>query len=128
MASHDSTRLDARFNYSYTYNPSRFGSRSHNYEIVGRDGALNFHVTQGRDGDFYGGLEEHRRVPPRGCDRPPDHVNCRLLGCPCWHDGTSLYASEVLIPRWQMQYPNHDDVFAWLIVEFDRRFKANDAE
>lgn len=115
--------LDRRFNYAYTYNPSYFGSRSHTYELTGREGAIHFHVTEFKPGEWSGSLEEHRRVAPDGVDRPPSQLNCRLLGGPCWHDGTSLYASEVLIPRWHTNFPNHDAVFQWMAREFDDRFR-----
>lgn len=122
------TQFDRRFDFNYSYNPSYFGKKQHTYEVVGRDGAIHFHVTeskQSREGggpEFYGGLEIHYRVAPAYMNRPPSHHNCRLLGGPCWHDGTSLYASEVLIPRWQLDFPNHDEVFRWLTHEFDSRF------
>lgn len=124
--------LDRRFNYNYRYNPSHYGDKQHAYEVIGRDGAIHFHVTESvrAAGDtansklprHYGGLEEHRRTCPDHTNRPPSHHDCRLLGGICWHDGTSLYASEVLIPRWLRDYPNHDAVFGWLIHEFDSRF------
>lgn len=117
------TVLERRLNYSYTYNPSSFGDKSHTYELVGRDGAIHFHVTEAKNGEFYGGIEEHHRTCPTYSDRPPSHTNCRLLGGPCWHDGSSLYASEVLIPMWKLEFPNHDAVFAALVRDYDRVFR-----
>jgi hypothetical protein len=119
--------LDRRFRYQYRYNPSAYGHREHTYEVIGRDGAIHFHVTEpsGEIAAFsepLGGLEYHRRTCPDGENRPPSHHNCPLLGGICWHDGTSLYASEVLIPRWRQAFPNHDAIFGWLIREFDRVF------
>lgn len=125
--------LTRRLNYAYTYNPNHYGDRQHTYELVGRDGAIHFHVTESLRAQHplpshYGGLEEHRRVCPAGDDRPPTHTACRLLGGNCWHDGTSSYASEVLIPRWQLDFPDHDSVFRWLTYEYNSRFLPGDAD
>jgi hypothetical protein len=67
--------------------------------VVGPDGAVDFwffHSTP-----TLGGIEEHRRIPPSYRKDGPDHEQCHLLTGPCWHDGSSLYASEVLIPLYQ---------------------------
>lgn len=125
--------LDRRFRYQYRYNPSYFGRMEHTYELIGRDGAIHFHVSVAAEAapaylaGEYGGLEYHHRTCPAGQNEPPNHHNCPLLGGICWHDGTSLYASETLIPRWKLDYPNHDAIFGWLIAEFDRRFATEAA-
>lgn len=124
--------LDRRFRYAYRYSPS-FSGGEHQYEVIGRDGAIQFHVTKrcavpeitGLP-DYYGGLEFHRRQCPDYENRPPSHHDCRLTGGICWHDGTSLYASETLIPRWQLDFPDHDAIFGWLVTEFDRAFPVAD--
>ena len=51
---------------------------------------------------YFGGLEVHCRQPPayREGDEP-DNSECWLLDGPCWHDGSSLAAEELWIPKWQ---------------------------
>jgi hypothetical protein len=119
--------LDNRFRYQYRYNPTAYGNQEHTYEVTGRDGAIHFHVSVPGDDlspyhDEIGGLEIHRRTCPHDENRPPSHHNCPLLGGICWRDGTSLYATDALIPRWKLDFPNHDAIFGWLIAEFCRCF------
>ena len=46
--------------------------------------------------DCPGGVELHDRSPRsrRGAERGPDHEHCIALRGPCWHDGSSMAASE----------------------------------
>ena len=67
-----------------------------------------------------GGLEAHYRIPPHYMeDQAPSHARCHAIDAPCWHDGTSLYASEVLIPQWRMR-SSEMEVFEFLLSEIDR--------
>ena len=89
-------------------------------------GAMHFHVTDlGEDykhGDRYcGGLETHSRQP-LGADEAPSHEKCWLLGGPCWHDGTSLYAHEKLIPFWLTAPHDHERIFRMLEHEYEGQF------
>lgn len=120
----------AKYDLLYRYVPNRFGWKYHHYQVVGRDGAVHFHVSENMrplmEGlpRFSGGLEAHHRSCPPYRNDPPDHKNCEVLGGNCWHDGTSLYASEVLIPRWERDFPDHDAVFVWLTGEYVQRFDS----
>lgn len=50
----------------------------------------------------FGGLEIHYRKPTGyRQNEPPDNEDCWLLGGPCWHDGSSLAAEEIWIPKWR---------------------------
>lgn len=111
-----------RFSYSLT---RRFGSWRHSYVIEGAPGAIEFHVTENDNEErAYGGLEMHRATPGEK-DGPPDHAMCLSVSFrPCWHDGTSLYADERLIPRWESSGYDRDDTFAMLLSEYNRRFKT----
>jgi hypothetical protein len=117
-----------RVRYEATYS---FGSWLHRYIVVVRQGAIDFHVTEYDPRKFNdqgpsGGLEIHHRSPPYYmADEPPTHDKCAIIGQPCWHDGTSLYASELLIPRWEV---NRDapSVFAWLVNEAVQRFSETE--
>jgi hypothetical protein len=116
----------SRFRHQkYIYN-NRFGSPSHWWEIVGPDGGVHFHVSMTRGYDPSCGLEFHHAARARY--RPsdaPDHINCPLIGEPCWHDGTSLYASESVWPVVQsyLRSGDHENVFRFLEGEYDTHFK-----
>ena len=128
MAAVSHTDRKPRLEYEHRFS-FRFGNPHYIYSLVGAEGAVHFHVTdygeefRKRHGDRYsGGLETHYRSPPdymRG--DAPSQQRCWLLGCPCWHDGTSLYASETLIPRWEMD-KSHEAMQAMLVREYAERF------
>lgn len=118
----------ARFRNEYRYAP-RFGNPEHIWTVTGGRGAIHFHVTDlGKDykhGDRYGGgLEVHSRQPFGNSDDAPSHEKCWLLGGPCWHDGTSLYAQETLIPFWLAAPTDHERIFRLLEREYRERFIA----
>ena len=127
---------DYRFKYEYT---RRFGQGEHTWSAVGAKGAVHLHVTDyGQDHDtrympdrYSGGIEIHYRYPPEYmAKKAPDHDRCCLLNAPCWHDGSSLQASERWIPHWQefQGAPDeHDRMFALLEVEMDSRFESEGA-
>ncbi len=110
--------------HKYTWTP-RFGmSIQHNWEFVGPNGGVNFHVGIMTDKSYDPscGLEFHHLVG----DGAPDHVNCPLTGGRCWHDGTSLYASETVWPVVTvfLSLGNHQAIFDYLegiaSTHFDR--------
>jgi len=77
----------------------------------------------GRALDF----ELHRAIPGDG-DGPPSHGCCSALSDrACWHDGSSTYAIDVLIPRWQMDQENHEAVFRTLVHDYHERFAKGEA-
>lgn len=122
-----------RFKYEYT---NGHGYPKHIWTCIGRHGAMHFHVTdfgeKGPDGQrrherYSGGLETHYRAPPDYmAEQVPSQDKCWLLGGPCWHDGTSLYASENLIPFWLFDPHDHDRVFQRLAREYENRFEPKD--
>jgi hypothetical protein len=77
--------------------------------VVGPLGAVDFHCTNMetlrrirdstgmRDLWRSGGVEYHHRAAPDYM-KEQSHEHCWILGGPCWHDGTSLWASEHWIP------------------------------
>lgn len=77
------------------------GLGAHRWYLDGRDGTVEIWARpyQGSDGDvaISCGAERHSAQPFK--DTPPDHPQCYALGGrPCWHDGTSLWASENIEP------------------------------
>lgn len=66
--------------------------------------------------NYYGGVESHyneKSKPEYRTD--PDHVECQINGGKCWHDGTSLWASEYWIPH---ILPKGDDYIFARLEEF----------
>lgn len=108
--------------YSYT---NQFGSPRHCWELVGPHGGVHFAVTIVKDYDPSCGLEFHHAARANyRCNEAPDHVKCPLIGEPCWHDGTSLYASETLWPMIEpmLRSGDHETVFRFLEGEYDSHF------
>lgn len=125
--------LTSKYRCRYVYS-ARFGSPRHSYELIGAVGGIHFHVTDYGDehaakfGERYsGGLEIHLRQPAEYQRHdPPSQDECWLLKCPCWHDGSSLYASETIIPFWLCDPGDHERMFGWLRREAERRFRGED--
>lgn len=94
--------------------------------VVGPSGAMDFHcshpwIARGYGFDRSGGLEIHYRTPPDYMKADePSHDHCWMLGVKCWHDGSSLYASEVLIPI--LEQSGEDAIWTQLYLEYRQRF------
>lgn len=106
--------------HKYTWSKP-FGSVRHHWELRSAKGGVHFQasLTEG-----YGpscGIEFHS-ASPRG-DDAPDHIDCPITGGRCWHDGTSLYATEHLWPMIEsyLKYGEHDQIFRILEHEHDER-------
>jgi len=87
----------------YNYIPASEDNRNTDmWTVVGDRGAVHIWVVENPDSSWgethYGGIEVHSKKPMYGCDRPPSHTDCWLLGGDCWHDGSSLYFSERICP------------------------------
>lgn len=123
-------KFSSKFIYERLY-----GQPHWTWLVVGRKGAVHFHVSDcGKEnGEKYGqrysgGLEIHYREPPSYmADHAPSQNRCWVLKCPCWHDGTSLYASERVIPFWLSAPDDHERIFRFLEHEYMERF-AGDGE
>lgn len=121
----------ARFrHHKYTWsNP--FGSPRHMWEVVGPKGGIHFTASLTPGYEPSCGLEFHHSPLARyRCDEAPDHTNCFLIGGPCWHDGTSLYASETIWPAVEpmLRAGDHEAVFRILEREYDRHFASLETE
>jgi hypothetical protein len=117
--------------HKHTCEP-RFGSTTYTWQVVGPVGGVHFHVSIHDEGKYEPscGLEYHHsaRAGMYG-DQAPHHLNCQVIGEPCWHDGTSLYANENLWPMIEgyMRRCEHKQIFRILEGEYVRRFeKAED--
>lgn len=110
--------------HKYTWSKP-FGSARHNWELVGPDGAVHFSASVSERHDPACGLEfHHTRAVRYRCDEAPDHLDCPLTGGPCWHDGTSLYASEHVWPVIEpmLRSGDHETIFRVLEGEYDEHF------
>lgn len=118
-------KTDLPRNYRYSLTTKLFaGAWRMSYDVIGAAGAVSLNVSgphhYGGEDHYSAGLECHWRSPPAYmCDRPPSHDECHVLKCPCWHDGTSLYAQERFLPL--VLRGEHEVVFALLAAEADDR-------
>jgi hypothetical protein len=76
-------------------------------------------------GDPSCGLEFHHAFDPTKGQEAPVHINCALTGGRCWHEGTSLYASEHVWPlvKLYLQNGDHRMIFKVLEGEYDQHFE-----
>lgn len=105
----------------------QFGNPRHLWACIGPRGCVHLYVVdmgEKSDYDRYsGGFEIHHRQPPEYMkNEAPSHDECFFLKQPCWHDGSTLYATETLIPYWQIDPNDHDRMFACLEREYVKRF------
>lgn len=114
--------------HKYTYQ-NRFGNPSHQWELVGPDGGIHFHFNHLKDYSDTAGLEfHHSRSANYRPETAPDHTHCPLTGEPCWHDGTSMYATETLLPviKPMLEIGDHESVFRLLEREYVLHFKKDE--
>lgn len=97
----------------------RAGNWSHTWSVEGRDGAICLSVTDQKE-NTYGGIEIHSRTPLD--DRPPDHRHCEFTGEQCWHDGSSLYVEENILPIFDSDQLDHKFFFDECEHWYKRRF------
>lgn len=96
-----------------------FGHVSHQWELRSEHGGVHFHISVVPDSQHQSaGLEFHRVVG----DGAPDHIDCFLTGGRCWHDGTSMYATDFLWPTIKMYLEDgdHEAVFRTLEREAEK--------
>jgi len=105
----------SKYEYAKQYETER-----HVWSVVGNEVSLHLHISKHEE-FTNGGLEIHYRMPPVYMrDKPPSHNICAFIACPCWHDGSSSWASDYWIPLWE-EGITHDEMFALLEVETARR-------
>ncbi len=119
-----------KFNHhKYTYSRP-WGSPRHAWSIVGPVGAVSFHASVYKEGaEPSCGLEFHHSARANMyAGEAPNHLNCDVIGEPCWHDGTSLYASETLWPMVEsyLRHGEHEQVFRLLEHEYASRFEGRE--
>lgn len=104
------------------------GCSRHIFSAVDERGGMHFWVQRSAIMDYgqkhFGGVECHYRSPP---EYMSDHRGgggdkCWLLDAPCWHDGSSLLASEKWIPIWEYDPDDHQAIFRLLAERMDSTF------
>lgn len=124
--------LFRNYRCKYVWTPNGVGGyEKHHFEVIGARGGLHLHITdlgeEKQQDRWSAGLEEHWRSPPPYMDdRAPSHDVCWLLHCPCWHDGTSLYAMETLLPLFLQIQATPQMMLQRLCTEAEERFKRYD--
>ena len=125
--------MSRKFNHQkYTYQNS-FGYAKHMWQVVGPVGAVHFHASvppAERSHEPSCGLEFHHSARSgRYPNEAPHHLDCPVLGEPCWHDGTSLYAMESLWPMIEsyLRTGDHEQVFRILESEYVSRFEGDES-
>jgi len=117
----------AKYRCSYEYS-QKWGKPQHVWTCIGAHGALHLHIHDAqcdKYGRYSGGIEIHYRTPPEHmADDAPSSDDCWLLKCPCWHDGSSLQATEDWIPFWLADPHDHDGIFKRLESEMSQRFET----
>lgn len=112
--------MNCQKKYEYT---RRFGKAYHNWIVVGARIGVNLHITDLGEKDakefncdrYSGGIEVHYRSPSDYMkDDAPSHNHCWVLECPCWHDGSSMQATEFWVPFWLSNPHDHDRMFVAL--------------
>lgn len=111
-------RWNCRYEFSAALNPS------HMWVVEGRHVVVHLRIKdfgEREGGDindrYLGGIEYHYRQPPDYMAKyPPSHKTCSFTGANCWHDGSSLQASEQWIPLWRMAPNDHEGMFRALLV------------
>ena len=108
-----------------------FTNVRHEWSVIGAKAAIQFHVSiNERYGDT-AGLEIHYfEAPAYMRDRAPSQMKCVLTGSRCWHDGTSLYATETLWPIIQpmLRSGDHETIFHVLESEYRNRLNVKEEE
>jgi hypothetical protein len=102
-----------------------FDSVRHHWEFVGPHGGIHFHVSVSKEYGDSCGLEFHHSEPVGYFKNTAfHHKDCAVIGGNCWHDGTSLYASETLWPWISscLKAGDHEEIFRILEQEFIRHF------
>ena len=114
--------------YKYRYEKTLFcGYWSHTWILVGEHGGMHLNIRgykSDKSIEYSAGLETHYRKPPEYMKgKPPSHDECFILKTPCWHDGTSLYASEKYVPLFRNKVDD-EIIFASMAMDADRNLEG----
>lgn len=122
--------IDERFTLKYELSHP-LSNWQHQYTLVCRNGGVQLWIRENRskhdDRQFYGGLEIHYNTPPDYmAHKVASRQRCWLTELPCWHDGTSLYVDEHVIPIFEPG--RHGPMFGELIRAAKDRLGLEEAK
>jgi len=103
----------------YTYT-NQFGA-THRWVVSSATMAVELNIRAAVGGEPRGGLEIHSTVPLGDEHDAPHHMFCECVAYrPCWHTGSSMYATEHWIPVWKVIQSDHEEMFRLLTAELGR--------
>lgn len=120
-----------KYRFKYQLAPGIGGGVIHDWSAIGSLVGINVHFSDYRndaamrkvmEGNLLtGGIEFHHRSPPDYMkDEAPSHDHCWLLQCPCWHDGSSMSATDFWIPFWLENEHDHQRMFDEIAERLNR--------
>ena len=106
--------------YRYT---EEFGGKQHRWFVSGEKIGIELRINENDKFGPSGGLECHYAItPPHMKGNSPHHPLCEVVGYrACWHDGSSMYATEYWIPMWEAAPHKHHEMFIELAHELKKR-------
>lgn len=105
------------------------------WSVTGESGSVSFWVCETvselsiKWGErFFGGVETHynKKSKPDYLDKNSHHESCLHNAGECWHDGTSLWASEYWIPH--ILPLGQDAIWQRLVQAYRENFKQEESE
>jgi len=73
----------------------------------------------------FAGLELHRNSKPENWDRAPTREHCEIIGGPCWADGTTMGADDILRqhmgrhdPLAELEGSSVHEMYWWEVIDF----------
>lgn len=103
----------------------------HTWCLVGPRGAVHVHISESKDYTPSGGIECHWNEYRPEFGRAPDHLECEMTKRPCWHDGSSLFVSERIIPALNLaclRQTDHEFVFSHCRDWYEEKIEAPGGE
>lgn len=99
-----------------------FNGQQLNWAVFGEHGGIHLHCNP-RDMSL-GGIEIHSKEPLHEGHKPHGNANCWLIGCQCYHDGSSLQWSEkwAFIARSCLFQHHQNDWWGLIGDEYAKRF------
>lgn len=88
------------------------------WALRGPEGGVHIWRRPSPDFGHYGGIEIHSKKQLYDFDPKPTHENCWLLGCPCYHDGSSLYFETNIKPLLELRADNLTAMMRSILVDW----------
>jgi hypothetical protein len=93
----------------YEWREAAWGTIYHSWFLVGPQGAVHVHIAQSDKFEGGGGIECHWNEYRPEFARAPDHLECQVTKRPCWHDGSSMFVSDHIMPMLNIKRITADD-------------------